>query len=176
MGSRKFWPRWSPLTPPKSQDSVVSFQVFFILTVLNKCSLPNCRVQYDCRGNSKLLQLIMHYTAGGESIFDTHIYTLYMCINILWQNKSVFHFSLLLHKSLKPHSTCTWVLVSKCQNPTPQHIMQKYIQLFRQRLSYKNVKVNTAMSNIIMGNNGFAPDWLKPKVFWRQGRKQHKQV
>lgn len=61
-----------PPTPPKNQDSVVSFQVF-ILTVLNKCSLPNCRVQYDCGGNSKLLQLIMHYTAEGESKLSNHI-------------------------------------------------------------------------------------------------------
>ena len=36
--------------------------------------------------------------------------------------------------------------------------MNIYIQLFRERLSYKSVKVNVTMSTVIMGNDGFALD------------------
>ena len=32
------------------------------------------------------------------------------------------------------------------------------IQLFRERLSYKSVKVNTTLSKVIIGNDGFALD------------------
>ena len=41
-GIKIFWPGLFITSPDHLEDSVVLFQVFFILTVLNKCSLPNC--------------------------------------------------------------------------------------------------------------------------------------
>ena len=50
------------------------------------------------------------------------------------------------------------------------------IQLFRESLSDKSVKVNGTLLKVVIGNDGFALDCLKPKVFRRKRRKQHRHV
>ena len=50
------------------------------------------------------------------------------------------------------------------------------IQLFRERLSYRRGKASATMSKVIMGNGGFYGYLSEPKVFQRDGRKQHKYV